>query len=92
MGDDRDALVRDASGHAEVQFELERPGHLVLEELVDGPAIRVDPAQQLALVEADHQGVVAVPGARPPLRGLVRQHRGEGGGIPHEVCGQLIDD
>ena len=72
-----DALRRDVVGEADEEVEPERRGDLVCEVAPERPALRVDAPDQLALVPAERDPVVAVARARLPRRLLRRDRRAD---------------
>ena len=70
--DPREALVAHAHRDAEVDLEPERRRDLLSEHPAETSPTRIDAADQLALVPAQADSVVAVTGARPPQRAAER--------------------
>ncbi len=63
--------IGDLLGQADVEVEPERGGQFLLEELPQAAVARVDPAQQLAFIKPQGEGVIALPRARLPGRFLL---------------------
>src|SRR5205823_1855451 len=61
-----DAVVRHGVGHAEVELDPKWTGDLVPEVAAQGPPGGIHPPDQLALVEAEAERVVAMPRPRRP--------------------------
>ena len=73
-----DPLGRHFFGQPEVELEAERLGDLLGKEAAETASLRIDAADQLALVPADAESVIAVPRARFPRRRLARDRVGDG--------------
>src|SRR6266851_4054566 len=58
--------IWDLLGQADVEVESERGGQFLLEELPQAAVARIDPAQQLAFIKSQANGVISLPHARFP--------------------------
>ena len=68
------ARVRDRLGQSDVDVQPERRRDLVLEKLPQAAMPWIDPAQQLALVVSEGDGVIGLPRSGLPRRFLAGQH------------------
>ena len=71
--DCRQPGIGDHLGEADAEVESERGSDFLLEELPQAAVSRVDPAQELAFIKPQADGVVGLPRARLPGRFLLRQ-------------------
>ena len=85
--DARHALRRDVVGQPDEEVEPERIGDLLGEEAPQRAVLRVDPPEQLALVPAERDPVVAMARARLPGRLLRRDGRADA--VEVEQVGEL---
>ncbi len=64
-------------GQADIEFDVQRPGDLILKELPDSAMLGVNPPHQLAFVPAERNPVIPMSGAGLPgglLFGNRRRH------------------
>ena len=73
----RQSCVRDPLREADVHVEPERCGDLVLKDLSEAAPLRIHPAQDLAFVETQRDGVIRLARPRRPCRRLPGQHLGQ---------------
>ena len=66
--------IRDRFRQPDVDVQTKRRRDLVLEELSQAAMLRIDAPQQLALVEAERDGVIGLPRTGLPCGLLTRQH------------------
>ena len=91
--DERDPFRVHCVRHADVELKVQWIGDLLREESAERPTRGVDPTDELTLVPAERDAVVAVPRTRRPA-GLLRSERG-GEHIQVGQVGQgqrLVDD
>ena len=86
----RQPRVRDVLGQPDIDVEPERRGDLILEELSQAAMVRIDAAQQLALVEPEGDAVIGLPRARFPRGLLTGQHDGQAIEIGDEAAIQRL--
>ena len=72
-----EARVGNVLGQPDEDVDPELPGDLLVEEAAEAATPRIDPADQLALVEAERQRMVRLLRAGLPRGRLARQHDGQ---------------
>ena len=73
----REPVVVDVVGESDVELDAERRRDVLREGAADAAPLGIGPTQQLALVEAEGDGVVALARSWLPQRSLARQPDGQ---------------